>query len=152
VQLAIGLSPSSQVPSRADELAIHDLGRRIAANLASDRLTTGELNRYGSLSLCEVNRIATSIARGRGDSLTIIVNGTFVIEKRSIKDLCAWRASEVELVEFGEQICRDVTRTLVDQMQVWCQNLTGKDRFLRSGPKIRTQRQSMPFVVIWEKR
>jgi hypothetical protein len=48
--------------------------------------------------MCEVNRIAASIARGRWDSLTIIVNGTFVIEKRSIKDLCAWRASEVELV------------------------------------------------------
>jgi len=59
---------------------------------------------------------------------------------------------EFELVEFGDQICRDVTRTLVDQMQVCCQNLTGKDRLPHSVPRIRAQRQSMPFAAIWEKR
>ena len=153
-QLAIRLRPSRDPDSRVDEVAIHDVGRRIAANLASDRLNTGELNRYGSLSLCEVNRIAASLARGQADSLTIIVNGTFVIEKGSFRNLCAWRASEIELVEFGESICRDVTRTLVDMLNVWCWNETGKERGVLKvrASRVKSQRQGGPFVVIWEKR
>lgn len=163
VELAIRLRPSRVIASRADEVAVHELGRRLVANLAGDRLSASQLNRYGSLGLCEVNRIAAGVGR-RTDSLTIIINGTLILEKRSVRDLCSWQAAEVQLVEFGEDICRDVTRTLVDMLNVWCTNFTGKERVssatsLRGalaggagGGRIRTQRPGVPFVVIWEKR
>ena len=91
------------------------------------------------------------------DSLTIILNGTFVLEKMTVHDVCSWRADEVELVEFGDDICRDVTRTLVDMLNVWCVGFTkrpvpptgGRFAFPGGGGRIRTQRQPGPFVVIW---
>jgi hypothetical protein len=113
VEVAIRLRPSREVPSRADEVAVVDLGRRLVANLPEDRLNPAQLARYESLPLCELPRIAAVVKRGRSDSLTIFLNGTFVLEGRTTRDLCSWRASEVELIEFGDDVCRDVTRTLV---------------------------------------
>jgi len=165
-ELAIWLRPSREIASRADEVAVHDLGRRLVANLPGDRLSASQLNRYGSLGLCEVMGIAARVRRP-ADSLTIIVNGIFILEKRSVRDLCSWQAAEVELVEFGENICRDVTRSLVDMLNVWCINFTGERpvagsaRDLRrrldevpggGGRRIKTQRPGGPFVVIWERR
>ncbi|HEV8711499.1 MAG TPA: carboxypeptidase-like regulatory domain-containing protein [Candidatus Binatia bacterium] len=160
VALAIRLRPSREMASRADEVAVYDLGRRLVANLSGDRLSASQLNRYGSLGLCEVSRIARRI-RASTDGLTIIVNGTTVLEQRSARDLCSWQAAEVELVEFGDTICRDVTRTLVDMLNVWCTKFTKGPVDFRgsgtpfpggSGGRIRTQRSGGPFVVIWERR
>lgn len=158
MELAIRLRPSREFASRADEVAVEELGHRLVANLPRDRLNGSELKRYGSLGLCDVFRIAARVRRPE-DSLTIIVNGTTVLEKRSVRDLCSWQAEEVELVEFGEDICRDVTRTLVDMLNVWCYNFGGARRDFGDGSirpgeggRIRTQRQSGPFVVIWERR
>jgi len=151
VELAIRLHPSLEFSSRATEVAVHNLGRRLVANLPGDRLSASQLNRYGSMSLCEIGRIAARVRRPM-DSLTIIVNGTFVLEKRSVRDLCSWQSAEVELVEFGEHLCRDVTGSLVEMLNVWCQNFTGQERGIRSSQRIRTQRQGGPFVVIWEKK
>lgn len=161
VELAIRLRLSRELRSRADEVAVYDLGRRLVANLPGDRLNGSQLNRYGSMGLCEVNRIAERVRRGPADSLAIIVNGTFILEKRSWRDLCSWQAQEVELVEFGHNICRDATRTLVDLLNVWCTRFTKLPPNLREardvvsgvgGGRFRTQRASMPFVVIWERK
>jgi len=167
VELAIRLPPSRETPSRVDEVAIQDLSRRLVVNLPEGRLNAGQLKRYERLPLCEVTRVAASVKRGRADSLNIILNGTFVLEKRTWRDLCAWQADEVELVEFGQDICGDVTRTLVDLLNVWCTNLTHdrggpgmgtslravlEDGSGRGGGRIRTQREPGPFVVIWERR
>ncbi len=167
VEVAVRLRPSRELPSRADEVAIHDLGRRLVANLPDDRLSAGQLKRYESLPLCEVSQVAAAVKRGREDSLTIILNGTFILEGRSVNDLCSWRASEVELIEFGDDICRDVTRTLVDLMRVWCigfkkppEHFKGQRSVTRDpsaglgagGGRINAQRQPGPFVVIWERR
>ena len=167
-ELAIRLRPSREIASRADEIAVRDLGRRLVANLPGDRLSASQLNRYGSLGLCEVNRIAERLRRVKPDSLTIIINGIFVLEKMSVRLLCSWQAAEVELVEFGDDICRDVTRTLVDMLNVWCSGFTPSQEDERQaklaalkerlglvgggGARIKTQRQSGPFVVIWERR
>jgi hypothetical protein len=163
VEVAIRLRPSREIASRAEEVAIHDLSRRLVANLPGDRLNAGQLKRYESLPLCEVNQVAAAVKRGREDSLTIILNGTLVLEGRSVSDLCSWRASEVELLEFGDSICRDVTRTLVDLVTVWCvgfrkQLEPPRGRSVTRDPsgigvtgRIKAQRQPGPFVVIWER-
>jgi hypothetical protein len=152
-EVGILLRHSAALTGRADELAVRDLGRRLVVNLPEDRLSAGQLIRYGTLNLCEVNMIASKVRFPR-DSLTIIINGVSILERRSVNDLCSWRADEVELVEFGENLCRDASRTLVDLLQVWCWNYTGKERGVlkEKERRIKTQRQGSPFVVIWEKR
>ena len=147
VELAIRLRPSRAIASRADDAAVHDLGRRLVANLAGDRLNSSQLERYGSLGLCDMPGIVARLNASR-DGLTIILNGTDILENMSVHNLCSWQAAEVELVEFGNTVCRDATRTLVDLLHVWCTSFNQRPR----GGRVRTQRQGGPFVVIWERR
>lgn len=162
VELAIRLRPSRAITSQADEVAVIDLGRRLVANLAEDRLNSSQLERYGSLGLCDVPEIVGRL-KAPPDGLTIILNGTDILENMSVHNLCSWRATEVELVEFGYTVCRDVTRTLVDMLNVWCTRFNEeRDRSpggLRAareratnGGRMKTQRKGGPFVVIWERR
>ena len=143
-------------------MAVHDLGRRLVANLADDRLNTRQLERYGSLGLCDVPGIVARLKAPPG-GLTIILNGTVILENMSEHALCSWQAAEVELVEFGQTVCRDATRTLVDMLNVWCTRFNehpdrspGALRAAREarndGGRIGTQRKGGPFVVIWERR
>jgi len=146
VEYAIRLRPSRVLAAKADEVAVEELGRRLVLNLRNDRLNAGGLERYGSLNLCDVPRIAARV-KGPRDDLTIILNGIEVLSSMSVRDLCSWRADEVELVEFGETVCRDVTRTLVDLLKVWCV------RFNKRGSGTsRNGSQGGAFVVIWERR
>jgi hypothetical protein len=160
VELAIRLRASRVIASRTDEVAVHELGRRLVANLSTDRLSASQLKRYGSFGLCEMKGIAGRL-NAKPDGLTIVLNGTVVLENMSVRDLCSWHADEVELVEFGDTVCRDVTRTLVDMLNVWCTRFTkeppdrspGALRRFRDGTsEVRTQRPGGPFVVIWERR
>jgi hypothetical protein len=145
-EYAIRLRPSRRLLSQDDEVAVQELGRRLVANLRSDRLGSGEMERYGTLGLCAVPRIAARV-RGLKDDLTIILNGTVVLTLMSVRDLCSWQAAEVELVEFGETVCRDVTRSLADLLNVWCRRSNERGEGMsRLGP------QGGAFVVIWEKR
>ncbi|MGH7559879.1 MAG: carboxypeptidase regulatory-like domain-containing protein [Gemmatimonadales bacterium] len=161
MELAIRLRPSRAIARRADEVAVHDLGRRLVANLADDRLNTRQLERYGSLGLCDVPGIVARL-KAPPNGLTIILNGTVILENMPVHVLCSWQAAEVELVEFGYTVCRDATRTLVDMLSVWCTRFNEQRdrspsalRALRegtnSGGRIPTQRKGGPFVVIWER-
>ena len=123
------------------------------------------------MSLRELTQVAGRVAEGVGkeDNVIIILNGTTVMENRSVRDLCAWQADDVELVEYGRDICRDVTRTLVDLLNVWCRNFQGEPRADNvgrgsmhdprglitggaGGGRIKTQKATGPFIVIWERR
>lgn len=154
VELAIRLRPSRAIASRADDVAVHDLGRRLVANLAGDRLNSSQLERYGTLGLCDMPGIVARL-KAPPDGLTIILNGTVVLDNMPVYALCSWQAAEVELVEFGNTVCRDATRTLVDLLQVWCTTFnqrTGSAPRQSRGGLGRIQRQGGPFVVIWERR
>jgi hypothetical protein len=150
VELAFRLRHSRKVVSRAEQVAIHDLGRRLVMNLRNDRLSTGQLERYGSLGLCDLTGIVGKLRLPPEGTITIIVNGSHVMEGMPVRALCAWQAGEVELVEFGENVCRDVTRTLVDLLQVWCTRFNERARTARG--RLGTQKAGMPFVVIWERQ
>ena len=155
VELAFRVRPSREILARDDDVALLDLSRRLVANLTRDRFSASQLERYGSLGLCDVTGIAGRV-RAPTYGLTIILNGTVILDQMSVRDLCSWRADEVELVEFGDTVCRDVTRTLPDMLHVWCTRFTKKGQY---GPTPRgaldrrgTQRSDGPFVVIWERR
>lgn len=164
MELGIRLRASRAVASAADDVAVQELGRRLVTNLKSDRLNATQLERYGTLGLCDLPGLVSRLRLPRGgEGLTIILNGTVVLENMSAHVLCSWRASEVELVEFGDMVCRDATRTLVYLLNVWCitisrhrDELSLKERvqMMEEGPRgiERLQRKPGPFVVIWERR
>jgi hypothetical protein len=164
MELGIRLRPSRAFATRADAVAIQDLGRRLVTNLASDRLNASQLERYGSLGICDLPGFVPRL-RIPPEGLTIILNGTVILEKMDGYALCSWRAADVELVEFGDTVCRDGTRTLVDLLNVWCTGFTRRrgDPSLSSRERSRMienrsrgierlQRPGGPFVAIWERR
>jgi len=162
LELGIRMRASRAVATRADDVAIEELGRRLVTNLKSDRLNADQLERYGALGLCDLPGFVSRL-RFRGDELTIIVNGTLILNKMPAYALCSWRASDVALVEFGDTVCRDATRTLVDLLNVWCTSINRRRadlsmrermRMMEEGSRglERLQRPPGPFVVIWERR
>jgi len=162
MELGIRLRASLAVASHADDVAVEELGRRLVTNLKSDRLNATQLERYGTLGLCDLPGFVSRL-RLRGDKLTVIVNGTFILENMPSYALCSWQAADVELVEFGDTLCRDATRSLVYLMNVWCTSINKRRDDLSMRERIAIaqgtnlpdnplQRTPGPFVVIWERR
>ena len=67
-----------------------------------------------------------------------------------VAGLCAWRADEVQLVEFGRNVCQERTHTLADLVGSWC----GANRPGVSINPRGSDPRSAPtsYVVIWERR
>lgn len=91
-ELAFRLRPSRKVVPRADQVAIQDLSRRLVMNLRNDRLSTGQLERFSSLGLCDVKGIVGRLRLPPDAGITIIVNGSDVMEGMPVRALCAWQA------------------------------------------------------------
>ncbi|MGQ0702309.1 MAG: carboxypeptidase-like regulatory domain-containing protein [Gemmatimonadales bacterium] len=158
-ELAVRIVPSMRSLTRADEVAAIDLGRRLAVNLPRERLAANDLKRYGSLGMCDVNRITEQVGRGPAARVIVILNGFVLDTALAVSTLCLWRADEVELVEFGSHVCRDITRTIPDLVDAWCTRIppsgrppSAAGRDLYGGGRVRTQGAGGPFVVIWERR
>ena len=118
-ELAVLLVPYRQTPSRAEDIAIDELGKRLATGLERERMDVPQMARYESMPLCDVPRIRAEI--GRGDiTIFFSLNGV-TAETTDVDRICAWRSDEVELVEFGSDPCRDVSGTIPQMLGVWCQ-------------------------------
>ncbi|MDZ4674228.1 MAG: carboxypeptidase-like regulatory domain-containing protein [Gemmatimonadota bacterium] len=162
LELGIRLRASRTFATRADDVAVQELGRRLAMNLKSERMNATQLERFGTLGLCDLPGFVSRL-RVPAEGLTIIVNGTFILDRMPGYALCSWRASDVELVEFGDTVCRDLTRTLVDLLKVWCTSFTRPAETLSMRERMRildgltmgsgsVQPRGGPFVAIWERR
>jgi hypothetical protein len=154
-QIVAVLAPSRESASRADDRAFESLGKRLAFGLRRERLMPSELDRYGSLGLCDVPSLLAHVGRF-GATTTLILNGVTLYTAFPIASLCAWRADDVSLVEFGSDICADVTQTAGEAfpMPVWC---SGRTRNVPrsaggAGGRISTQRGGTSYIIIWEKR
>lgn len=151
-QIVAVLSPSTVSASREDDQVFEDLRRRLAFGLRRNFLTPAELGRYGSQGLCEIPRIFAMVGRF-STTTTVLLNGTTTLYQFPVSSLCAWRADDVSLVEFGADICADVTGTIGQALAApaWCgvrtrnvpRSLGGASRGLRSGSS---------YLIIWEKR
>lgn len=157
-ELAVLLVPYRELPSRADDIAIDELGKRLATGLERDRMTVPQMERYESMPLCDVPRIRAEI--GRGDiTIFFSLNGV-TAETTDVDRICAWRADEVELVEFGSDPCRDVSGTIPQMLGIWCQgrarnvptSISPRSGGIGGGGRIRGQGASLPYVIVWEKR
>lgn len=73
--------------------ALFDLGRRLALGFRRERMVATELERYGSLSVCDVPRVRSLIGTGQIG----VLNGADTLAPRQV---CAWRMDELELIEF----------------------------------------------------
>jgi hypothetical protein len=153
-ELAVLLAPFSGPVSRADEVALEELGKRLATGLQRERMAPAQLERYSSLSLCDVPQLRSEIGRDPGVTILFSLNGATAERIDDFSRICAWRADEVELVEFGVDVCRDPTRTIPDLLGIWCSGRTRTvPRSIRSGgERIATQPGGMRYVIIWEKR
>jgi len=98
-ELSVMLTPGRPAGNRA-EWAMTALEETLVWGEPRLRLTRSELARYGTLSLCDLPRIAQ--LDGRRD-LTVILNGTTIVRTFS---LCSWRIDEIDLIQFREQRTR----------------------------------------------
>lgn len=146
-ELRILLTPARFTrASRSEELALHYLDRRLVYGLKRDRLTGPELARRGSIPLCEVPQLKAVV----GEEPNVILNGTTMLEGWPI---CAWRADEVDLIEFGREICGEVTKTVADLFpNVQCSGRTAVNSRSIVGASGRFAGRGGPYVVIWEKK
>lgn len=152
-ELSVRLQPALRpTTTRGDEQALEDLGRRMSLGVRRERLGGEELDRLRSADLCDMAQLRSQI---RAATLTIVVNGVDVHNEEPFSSLCAWRADEVALVEFGADVCRDASQTLVMLLNVWCSGRTRANvprSMMGGGSRIATQRAGGPYVVIWEKK
>jgi hypothetical protein len=126
--------------SRAFGLALRQLDARLAWGQERFRITGEELRRYGSLALCDVPRL-----RVRGwPTPTIVVDGHMVMPEGAT--LCAWAADDVELVEFGDDPCRDASGTMVEILKGSCGRRGASFGFGTARPA------RVGYVVVWLRR
>ena len=126
MELGIRLRSSRAFATRADDVAVEELGRRLVTNLERDRLNATQLERYGTLGLCDLPGFVSRL-RVRADQLTIIVNGTFILEKHAgvlaVPDLGDGLRRAVELligVPCARLDAQSWTRISVYLLNVWC--------------------------------
>jgi hypothetical protein len=122
-ELAVMLAPLNWTPDRAEESALQDLGTRLGTGLVRERMAPSDLVRYRGTSLCDIPRLR----HDAGETPIVIVNGTTVLPEFPI---CSWSADDVELVEFGPEICAEVTHSLAavaQRVMSWLQ-CSGRSR------------------------
>jgi hypothetical protein len=161
-ELGVLLTRATEIRSAVEEGALDDLGHRLAGSLARERMTTKDLERHGSGGLCDIAQIRSEVGRGSGATTTLILNGATVYWEFDVGSLCSWRADEVELVEFGEDACKDVTQTIVGILnasgpplgkQIVCSGRARKAprSFVGGGVGV-MHSTGGSYVIIWEKR
>jgi hypothetical protein len=109
----------------------------------------------GPINVCDLPQLRSTVG-GPNNMITLILNGTTIYRSIPVRTLCSWRADEVELVEFGADLCTDVTRSLADLLNHFCPNF---GRRIGPPPRSSSGRGGAPsrvpvgpFVVLWERR
>lgn len=154
-ELAISLLPSRVVASRLDVGALEDLGKRLTYGMRMDRVMREDLALRGPVNVCDLPQLRSTVG-GPNNLITLILNGTTIYRSMPVRTLCSWRADEVELVEFGADLCTDVTRSLADLLNHFCPSFGRRIGPPPGSPSGRGIGQSRgpqgAFVVLWERR
>jgi hypothetical protein len=155
-QIVAVLTPSTVRASHLDDQVFEDLRHRLAFGLRRNFLGPDELTRYGSQGLCDIPRIFAMVGRF-STTTTVILNGTTPLYEFPVSALCAWRADDISLVEFGGDLCADVTSTIGQALSApaWCSGRTRNvPRSMGGGAtgRSRAQPRGGSYIIIWEKR
>lgn len=154
-EVAVTLLPGFTSHDRFGHQAYADLGSRLTFGLNRERIGPSELAKREGVAVCDIPRVRASLA----SQAVLIINGVTFIwadgDSQLINMLCAWRADELELVEFGPRVCDERTKTLAFLVGARCHG-SGRSiaRSLSGSRAIGSAlgRDNPPYVVIWEKR
>lgn len=87
------LSGAGRRASHSEEAALFDLGRSLAFDFRRTRMLGPELERYGSMSVCDVPRVRLVV----GSEQIGFLNGE---TKLLPGQLCSWQMDEIGLIQF----------------------------------------------------
>lgn len=159
-EVTVHLLPGFSMHSREAERAAQDLSQRLTLNLNRERIGPSDLARHGEARLCDVPKARITISDD--EDAVLFVNGIRYFRSYGgglLDMLCAWRADEVELLEFGSSLMRDVTGSLARLVGAECGvgprtmgGSTAGVRARRGGTITAGISCRAPYVVVWEKR
>ena len=122
--------------SREAAIALPDLAIRLAMEPKRYRMTREELDRFGSLALCDIPRIRMQA----GADPNIILRGSTWFRNA---DLCAYSADQLDLVEWGQDPCKEAWKSIADILGLSC----GPQRMAALYSTRPAQRKG--YVVLW---
>lgn len=93
--------------------ALADLGVRLAMEPRRYRMTREELDRYGSMAVCDIPRIRSQV----GQDPNIILRGSTWYRTAT---LCGWNADQLDLLEWGGDPCKEAWKSIADVLGLYC--------------------------------
>jgi hypothetical protein len=93
--------------------ALADLSARLAMEPKRNRMTRKELERYGSMAVCDIPRVRSIV----GDDPNIIYRGNNWIRQAN---LCAFNAEDIDLLEWGGDPCRESWKSIAEVLGIYC--------------------------------
>lgn len=107
-ELAITLTPGARPAARMENYSFELLRERLLVTSSQRLMRRSELERFGTLALCDIPRVrlAQAQADARGGELRVLLNGITLVTS-----LCAWQADEIDLIEFPPPT-RNARRTI----------------------------------------
>lgn len=124
--------------SREAAIALPDLSIRLAMEPKRTRMTREELQRFGTMALCDIPRIRAQA----GADPDIILRGSTWFRNA---DLCAWSADQLDLVEWGPDPCKEAWKSIADVLGAYCGPQRMTSLYARTPPKRKG------YVVLWLK-
>lgn len=142
VQLAEADGTSREL-GRGERGALRDLRDRLAWGTRQSVMTSVDLERFGSVSVCDMP-ILNSVTRDRRGSTLGVVDGWQVTWS-----VCDFRADEVELVEWGDNVCADPTGVLGRMFRASCLGRRESGGIQRRGGA--ASRDLPGYIIIWRR-
>ncbi len=142
VQLAEADGSSREI-GRGERGALRDLRSRLAWGTRRSVMTSVDLERFGTVSVCDMP-ILNSVTRDRRGSTLGVVDGWQVTWS-----VCDFRADEVELVEWGANVCTDPTGVLSRMFRASC---LGRRESGGIQPRGAAPGRDLPgYIIIWRR-
>jgi hypothetical protein len=147
-ELAVRLVPGFETAFHGDESALKDLRLRLSMGFKRERFTAADLAlhvaRQGKGGLC-------SVPMNAGGDPVIVVNGIDVYRGMPRTFLCFWNVEDVEMVEFGPDVCREGSGTMAFLIGVSCGGAS-RNTSRSLGRRRQAQSSGRGYIVIWERR
>jgi hypothetical protein len=116
--------------------ALADLSARLAMEPKRTRMTRKELERYGTMALCDIPRVRSVV----GDDPNIIYQGNNWVRSAN---LCAFSADQLDLLEWGGDPCRESWKSIAEVLGIYC----GPQRQISLYGNAPGRRKA--YVVVW---
>ncbi|HUG28661.1 MAG TPA: carboxypeptidase-like regulatory domain-containing protein, partial [Gemmatimonadales bacterium] len=134
---------NSREIGRGERGALRGLRTRLAWGTRRSVMTSADLEQFGSVSVCDMP-ILNSVTRDRRGSTLGVVDGWQVTWS-----VCDYRADEVELVEWGANVCADPTGVLRTMFRASC---LGQRQSGGIQPRGGASTRDLPgYIIIWRR-